>query len=400
MRKLIILTLSTLVIFTASLHAQMPNTFLVKPERLVALKSSFQKGDSRTTTLINSLLKTANSDLKRTPVSVTSKKKIPTGGNIHDYMSMAPYFWPDSTKPNLLPYINKDGQFNPEIYTVTDHQYIQELERWVQDLALAYYFTDEEKYAAKASQFLQVWFIDTATLMNPNLNYAQAIMGLNEGRASGMIDACELTTLLNAVELLAGSVSWTTTQDLKLKEWFEQYYTWLLESKNGIAERKNKNNHGPWYDQQIVAVALYLGKKDWAKEYLNNTILRIPVQIEPDGRMPLELSRTNALHYNTFAIEAWFRTATLADYLGMDLWNYTTTDGRSFHKAFNWLLPYATGEMKWEYQQINEYKKKTIYKLLLQAANHYGGNYYQQAQKVKDGSDNTITDIFYDKMDK
>ena len=128
--------------------------------------------------------------------------------------------------------------------------------------------------------------------------------------------------------------------------------------------------------------------------------MRIPVQIEPDGRMPLELSRTNALHYNTFAIEAWFKTATLADYLGMDLWNYTTTDGRSFHKAFNWLLPYATGEMKWEYQQINEYKKKTIYKLLLQAANHYGGNYYRQAQKVKDGSDNTITDIFYDKMDK
>ena len=400
MRKSYIITIFSLFILIAGLQAQIPNTFLVKPERLVALKNSFKKGDSKTTELINNLLKTANSDLKRKPISVTAKKKIPTGGTLHDYMSMAPYFWPDSSKPNSLPYVNKDGQFNPVIYTVTDHQYIQELERWVQDLALAYYFTNDEKFAAKAAQFLQVWFLDTATLMNPNLNYAQAIMGSNEGRASGMIDACELTTLLNAVELLERSTSWTTTQDSKLKEWFEQYYTWLLESKNGMQERNNKNNHGPWYDQQIVGVALYLGKKDWAKEYLKTTLLRIPAQIEPDGRLPLELSRTNALHYNTFAIEAWFRLATLADNVGMDVWNYATTDGRSLKKAFNWLLPYATGEKKWEYQQINEYKKKTIYKLLLQAANHYEGNYYQQAQKVKYNSDNTIADIFYNKIDQ
>ena len=397
MKKYFIPTICTLFVFIASTQAQLPNTFLVNPERLVTLKNSLKKGDSRTITLINSLLKKAESNLKRKPVSVTTKKKIPTGGTRHDYMSMAPYFWPDSSKPNQLPYINKDGQFNPEIYTVTDHQYIQEMERWVQDLSLAYYFSGEEKYAAKASQLLKVWFIDTATLMNPNLNYAQAIMGLNEGRASGMIDACELPTLLNAVELLSVSLSWTSQQDNILKEWFEQYYTWLLESKHGMQERKNKNNHSLWYDQQIVAVAIYLDKKEWAKEYLKNTLLRIPVQIEPDGRMPLELSRTNALHYNTFALEAWFRLATLADNLGIDLWNFTTADGRSLHKAFDWLLPYATGEKKWKYQQINEYKKKTIYKLLLQAANHYGGNYYQQALNVKDGSDNTIADIFYDK---
>jgi hypothetical protein len=96
------------------------------------------------------------------------------------------------------------------------------------------------------------------------------------------------------------------------------------------------------------------------------------VQIEPDGRQPLELERTTALGYSTFNLEAWFKTAILASHLGVDIWNYKTADGRGLQKALDWLLPYAVGEKKWTYQQIKEYSEvDKLYFLLPEAAKHY-----------------------------
>lgn len=49
------------------------------------------------------------------PLSVMMKEKTPASGDKHDYMSQARYYWPDPTKPNGLPYINRDGVSNPEL---------------------------------------------------------------------------------------------------------------------------------------------------------------------------------------------------------------------------------------------------------------------------------------------
>src|SRR5512139_1818868 len=49
------------------------------------------------------------------PFSVTSKEVTPPSGDKHDYMSQAPYWWPDPKSPNGLPYIRRDGEHNPEI---------------------------------------------------------------------------------------------------------------------------------------------------------------------------------------------------------------------------------------------------------------------------------------------
>src|ERR1044072_5271844 len=56
------------------------------------------------------------------PFSITSKATTPPSGDKHDYMSQAPYFWPDPQRPNGLPYIRRDGDRNPEINKITDHK--------------------------------------------------------------------------------------------------------------------------------------------------------------------------------------------------------------------------------------------------------------------------------------
>ena len=57
-------------------------------------------------------------------------------------------------------------------------------------LAAAYKITGERKYADHAAAHLRAWFIDEATRMNPNLQYAQAIQGRFTGRGTGIIERC------------------------------------------------------------------------------------------------------------------------------------------------------------------------------------------------------------------
>jgi hypothetical protein len=56
--------------------------------------------------------------------SVMDKKQMPPSGDKHDYMSTGPYWWPDQTKPDGLPYIKKDGLRNPTYYDISDSQEI------------------------------------------------------------------------------------------------------------------------------------------------------------------------------------------------------------------------------------------------------------------------------------
>jgi hypothetical protein len=55
------------------------------------------------------------------PFAVTSKSQTPPSGDKHDYMSLARYFWPNPATANHLPYVQRDGQSNPQIDAVPDH---------------------------------------------------------------------------------------------------------------------------------------------------------------------------------------------------------------------------------------------------------------------------------------
>ena len=97
--------------------------------------------------MVDELKKKADDLLNMKLLSVVDKTFTPVSGNKHDYMSQAPYFWYDSSKPNGLPYIRRDGEHNPEIKKITDRTYIGDLESATKVLSLAWYLTSEEKYA-------------------------------------------------------------------------------------------------------------------------------------------------------------------------------------------------------------------------------------------------------------
>ena len=89
----------------------------------------------------------ADKDLEAEPLSVMIKSRTPASGDKHDYMSLARYYWPDPSKPDGLPYINRDGVSNPELNELDRNKLSATADR-VSTLSLAWFFTGDEKYAA------------------------------------------------------------------------------------------------------------------------------------------------------------------------------------------------------------------------------------------------------------
>jgi len=327
----------------------------------------------------------ADKAMSEGPFSVMDKKDTPPSGDKHDYMSLAPYWWPNPATKDGLPYVRHDGETNPERYKVPDDANSNRLQDAVHALALGYYFTGKEQYAARAVLLLRTWFLDPATRMNPNLNYAQAVLGVNDGRGTGLIDVRGIPRILDGITLLKGSPNLTSDDLQGLRTWFTQYLAWLKDSKNGRDESDAKNNHGSWYDQQITGIALFLGDKALARNVAETAkTKRIAFQIQPDGSEPLELARTKSFSYSVFNLTALEQLAEEDRLAGVNLWTYRAPDGASIRAALDYLLPYAEGDKKWTHEALNGVDPNSLTEpLLLAAINYHDAAYLEDAKKLE-----------------
>ena len=318
-------------------------------EKLKSVKKAIKNDSDLYKNSYQSLIKKANNALKEGFFSVTDKTQIPVSGDKHDYLSIGPYWWPDPTKKDGLPWINKDGQVNP--ITLGENLDLRRKGKMFRNshcLAMAYFITGNEKYAEKAIKLLQVWFLNPETKMNPNLNYAQGIPGRTDGRGIGIIEFIGIKEVITAIELLELDHSMNQVTSEGLRSWLKEYLYWLQFSKNGIDESKMKNNHGTWYDAQLVALLLFFNKKEEAKTVLQSVKKnRIESQILRTGELPLELKRTRPLHYSAYNLEAFTYLAYFGEKLNVDLWNYSPTNAGGIKDAYRFLYPYVKEEKKW-----------------------------------------------------
>jgi len=321
---------------------------LAREDLLAAARQRIKSGDPSLRPAYDGLIRSADRALVGDPPTVMSKRRIPPSGDKHDYMSLAPYWWPDSTKPNGLPYIQRDGIVNPDSRLDHDGVRLQTMIGSVEALSLAYYFTGKPDYARRAETLLRVWFIDSATRMNPNLNYAQAVPGIAEGRGIGIIDTRDIPRLVDAIRLLNNASAIRPADYAAIVSWCRSYLAWLRDSKNGKEEHDAANNHGVWYDAQAVALALFTGDTSLAKTILTtDTRRRIESQISADGSQPGELERTRPMHYSVFTLDAYTQLAEMARRVGVELWDYQAPSGGSLRKALLFIAPYADSSLRW-----------------------------------------------------
>lgn len=305
------------------------------------------------------LKKQAEHDLVMKPLTVMSKDYIPSSGSKHDYVSLARYAWPDQTKPNGLPYIMRDGISNPELNKF-DRNKLSAMTGAIYRLSLAYFFSGNEKYAKKATELIHIWFLDKTTRMNPNLRYAQHIPGEADGRCYGVIDAYSFVEMLDGVQLLEKSKSFTVKDSRKLKAWFSQFLKWLLTHPQAIEESNQKNNHAIAYDVQVAAYSLYTGNRKVFSDVLAYfPKRRIAAQIAPDGSQPHELHRTLAFGYSQYNLHHIIDLMLMVKHQGLDFRKYGICDEHSFFKAMDFLAPYMGKSVKlWPYLQISGWEEK------------------------------------------
>jgi len=315
--------------------------------KTVSDTGSFRK--EVTETLRRQILDEASWALQQRPITVTAELSPRSAGSKHDFFSEGDYWWPNP-KSIDSPYIQRDGITNPDNFVAHRHAMIR-FSRIVAALASAYKITGDEKYVQAALRHCRAWFVDTTTLMNPNLLYAQAIKGRFTGRGIGIIDTIQLIEVVQALMAMMNAKEMDKENLAAIRNWFEQYLQWLTTHQYGKDEMNAANNHGTCWVMQVAEFAKFTDNSELMKfcsDRYKNVLL--PNQMATDGSFPQELRRTKPFGYSIFNLDAMTTICQVLSTKENNLFNYQTTDGRSIKKGIEFLYPYMVDKNKWPHQ--------------------------------------------------
>ena len=309
--------------------------------------------------------------LNTTLPSITSNSaelKQKTGAN--NFTSLAPYYHPDPNSPTGFPYIRIDGTRNLESRKSSDSPYLNSLLSLVASASTLYYYTKSEDYAIKAMEALQVFFLNENTKMNPSMTYSGLVIGdsMEDLRIRGaIIDTNSLSLLPDFIELLKSSSHWTAELDSGMTLWFDSLSDWFKTNPRGVLQAGYSHNIKTSYVKQLCCYLCSCGKQVEARTYLENNLRALlSAQIDPEGKQVLEMDRMKNRHYSNFNLTLLVNLATIANSLGINVWNYEDSEGKgSIKKAMKYLAYYYLNPTEWS--TSNEQNNSAMTRAWLQA---------------------------------
>ena len=381
-----------LALIFVSANSAIAGTFIqLDAKQIAAVKASIEDKTASEATLkaYRSLIERSDTLLNADVFTVTDKTILAPTGDPHDYLSISRYWWPDGNKRNGLPWTRRDGETNPDTQTdKVDRKRIGEMTQTVESLGQAYYFSGNEAYAKKGTDLIKAWFLNSDTRMNPNLNYAQSVPGIDKQRRSGILDGRLIPLrVLDSITLFSGSEHWSDEENESMNNWLKAYLKWLTKSQLGKEGAKQENNHGSWYRFQTTALAFYLGEEKLFARELKQTKKAMGKQFNDEGAQKHELKRTKSFYYSCFNLDAVTRIAVIAERADQSLWDYPSTEKSELSQAIDFLMPTALGEpwpyptkginldsflpvlSRWVDQTNNTEHKKLLKKLLHESQN-------------------------------
>jgi len=293
------------------------------------------------------ILRLAHQALELNPPAITDHIATNSAGGPHDFFSQADYEWPNPNTTNGLPYVGRDGESNPVVFT-WHRMAMRDMKDAVAALAAAYVLTGDDKYVRKAVALIKVFFLDTQTRMNPNLQYAQAVLGRSTGEAYGVIDTLHLAELAVAARFLEPSPAFPALVAEGLKQWFTDYTHWIMTSKNGVKEMNNANNHSIACFVQLAAFAKFTGDEkvmELCRARFKEVLF--PNQMTNNGSFPRELARTKPYGYSIFQADNLATLCVLLSTTNEDFWKFQLPDGRTPRNAVDFIYPYLADKNQW-----------------------------------------------------
>ena len=137
------------------------------------------------------------------------------------------------------PYEVRDGKVNPDVRTLPDSPAAVAMSQAVLHNAIAFAIQNSRTYSQNAAKFIDTFFLDPKTAMNPNMNFGQQVRGPGKaqqvGTFTGILDMRSIIKVINAIFILkaAKSPDWTDVRDKAMREWMGSYSSWLENSAIG-----------------------------------------------------------------------------------------------------------------------------------------------------------------------
>lgn len=240
----------------------------------------------------------------------------------------------------------------------------------VTNLALAWHFTQDERYAVYATKLVDRYILSEETGMHPSLMCGQ------DGAKQGLIDCKDFYVFLDAIVLLERSGTMSTAQVQKMEQWTSRMVEWYMTSHKGQKEGQMLNNHGTFFDLSTLALSVYSNGIDNIDDARTRLQYRL-TSVWPnghyayDGTPSHELITAKSLHYATFNLIGWIHIASIVESLregnsslaatlpsvwAMQHENSTADDPPVLLKAIRWQCQYLPDDPK-VYETMMEPKK-------------------------------------------
>ncbi|CAE6419164.1 unnamed protein product [Rhizoctonia solani] len=252
------------------------------------------------------------------------------------------------------PYKPRDGKVNPDTREIKNPAYVIQMSQSVLWNAIAAVASGSKLHEKSAVGFINAFFLDNKSRMNPKVEFGQVVRGppgTQAGSYMGVLDMRSLVKVVNAVLVLRETQSsyWTQDLDVKMKTWATQYIQWVEASSVGRKAARAANNHGSFYPNQIAALKILsedmAGARLVLQSYFDN---QFQDQIVASGEQPLEAVRTRPFHYRCFNLEAIITNAKLGDYIGINYWSVRTKYGATIQTAVDYVISLDPGNERVE----------------------------------------------------
>lgn len=343
-------TFVVLLLAASFTQADIPMT-LVSEDEAEPIHSAIIRKEAWTQDPVRRLRAEAEKRMKEGPWSVTTDRPKGVDLDPHEYYSEAPYYWPNPDSPTG-PYVRKDGQPNPN-RMVADLASLNAMSDGVFALGVASFLLDNPAYAKRAALLIHTWFLNPKTRMNPDLDYAQSVPGVNNGRGSGVLDGRFFVRAIQGMEFLEQTGNWDPKDQAGVHKWFEDYLHWLLTSPNATDERRSGNTHAAWWAAEVAAVGSYVGNanaQQTAFTFYKDHLL--PREILPNGSAPSDEARARSLRLSSLNLEAFSTICRIAQVRSWgDLWTIRARSGASMSAALDYLSPFLVDPKKWTKEQ-------------------------------------------------
>jgi len=329
--------------------ADFPMT-LVSEDEAEPIHSAIVRKEAWTLDTVRRLRAEADRRMREGPWTVTAERPKGVDLDPHEYYSEAPYWWPNPENPDGG-YLRREGEANPSRF-LANKSALNSMCDAVLALGTAAFLLDDTRYAQRAARVIQTWFINPKTRMNPEMDHAQSIPGVPDGREGAILEGRALIRAIQGMEFLAQTGAWDSKDQVAAHKWFEEYLRWLTDSKNATEEKRSGGNHASWWTAQVAAASTFVEDRAATQMAFNYYRDRVfPRQIRGDG---------GTTPYSALNLEAFTMICRIAQVHNTDLWSSRTRSGATIGTAIDSLQPYLADPRKWSKEQAAEFQNDSL----------------------------------------